>query len=149
MIGVKTPRVVFDKLQEHFSLLRQTVIDCNFVFLSFRRNPQRCLPNTSWLKYPNKCKNTSANVASLPCRQKALLHPPWELFDTHLIVPFSAVSFSLLRCNYQLPRTPKSNSDRKSRAIKFHIKKTTATTLRPKKVKISKPTQKNYLIIST
>ena len=35
MIGVKTPRVVFDKLQEHFSLLRQTVIDCNFVFLSF------------------------------------------------------------------------------------------------------------------
>lgn len=43
----------------------------------------------------------------------------------------------------------KPNSDRKSRAIKFHIKKKTATTLRPKKIKISKPTQKNYLIIST
>lgn len=36
----------------------------------------------------------------------------------------------------------KPNSDRKSRAIKFHIKKKTATTLRPKKIKISKPTQK-------
>ena len=81
-------------------------------------------------------------MASLPCRQKALLHPPWELFDTHLIVPFSAVSLAYYDVITNSQEHQKPNSDRKFRAIKFHIKKKTATTLRPKKIKISKPTQK-------